>query len=106
MPEFKDYDSAVAEIEERWYEFRFGGEDFKANLNIDGGLMLSWLDRSSQVDKAQALPELLRHVLGDGDYDRLIKTRQQWNKYEALMLDIFQELGGLGNEDSPSTPGS
>lgn len=104
--DFRDYDEAVAELEDKWFEFRFGGEDFKANLNIDGGLMLRWLERSTdRVNGAAALPELLRHVMAD-DYDRLLATKQPWPKYEALMLDVFEHLGGSGNAESPDSESS
>ena len=104
--EFRDYDEAVAELEEKWFEFRFGGEDFKANLNIDGGLMLRWMEQSAnREDRAGAIPAMLRHVLGN-DYERLLKTKQPWSKYESLMLDIFTALGGSGNVESPDSESS
>lgn len=93
MPEFKDYDEAVGEYEGESYKFRFGGEDFEVDLNIDGAVMLEWMRNSSST---ASMEKVLKHVLGD-DYPRLIATGAKWPKYQALISDIFTHIGGLGN---------
>ena len=90
---FKDYDQAIAEVEGRWQEFRFGGEDFKVDLNVDGAVILRWMEESNSVS---SIAQLLKTLMDD-DYQRLLATRQKWPKYEALLKDLFTVLGGPGN---------
>lgn len=97
---FKDYDEAVAESEDRWFEFKFGDEHFKVNLNVDGAVILRWMEDSSSV---ASIVTLLKQLLGDDDYKRLLGTAQPWVKYEALMGDVFRKLGGPGNPQLPTS---
>lgn len=91
---FKDYDQAINEVEDKWYEFRFGGEDFKVNLNVDGALVLRWMENSSNM---AAIVSLTKELMGEDDYKRLLGTGQSWPKYEMLLTDFFTMIGGPGN---------
>lgn len=93
--QLKDFDDAQGEVEERWTEFQFGGERFKVNLNVDGGAILRWMAEGSKIE---AVPKLLQTFITDkSDYERLLKTRQPWSKYDALVTWLAEELGGQGN---------
>ena len=92
--DFKDYDAAEDEVEDAWWQFRFGGEDFKVNLNVDGAAILRWMRNSRNPG---AIAVLLQEIMGD-DYDRLLATKQPWKKYEMLLIDVFDVVGaGRGN---------
>lgn len=97
MSDFRDYDEAVAEVDGNWFEFKFGGKDFRANMNVDGALVLRWM---SDANSIRSIPPLLIGVLGEDQYKELLATGQPWHKYEALITDIFAKLGGRGNEST------
>lgn len=93
--QFKDYDAAVAEVEEHVQEFKFGGEHFEVDMNVDGALILRWMENSKDVS---SIVRLLKELMGDDNYERLLATGQKWPKYELLLKDLFSILGGSGNE--------
>jgi hypothetical protein len=93
--QFKDYDAAAAEVEDRWQEFKFGGEHFKVNVNVDGSIILNWMENAQAVS---SMVTLLKAIMGEDEYKRLLATRQPWAKYEMLLTDLFSLLGGPGNQ--------
>lgn len=93
-----DFDAAVGEVEEAWWVFKFHGQEFKANLNVDGAVILKWMRNARSME---AIPILLEAVLGEDEYKRLLGTGAPWKKYEALVLQIMERLGGSGNVPLP-----
>ncbi len=92
--QFKDFDDAVAEVEERRTSFQFAGEMYEVDLNVDGGSILRWMEHA---DKIEAIPQLLRTFLGDEDYERITDAGVEWSRYEALVSWLASELGDSGN---------
>jgi hypothetical protein len=96
----KDYDQAVEEVDDKYYEFLFGGEKFSVRLNLNGGMVLSWMEGATSN---RSMVDLLKMIFGDEDYKRLKDTRRPWSQYAMLINDIFEQLGGPGNpQPSPS----
>ena len=91
---FKDFDDAVDEVEDRWAEFRFEGEDFKVNLNVEAGPLLRWMESANKVE---GIPQLLKTFLDEDDYERLLSTGAKWPKMESLVTWLAEELGDSGN---------
>ena len=94
---FKDFDAAVAEVEERTAEFPIGGETFEVNLNIAAGPVLEWMRNS---EKTEAVPKLLIMFLGEDDYNRLVANPNvDWKRMRALVTWFAEEMAaGLGND--------
>lgn len=104
--DFKDFDKAVSEIEDRWTDFQFAGEMYHINLNVDGGEILKWMEEGSKI---QAIPKLLQTFLGDKDYERIVNASRvpgepkkeaggiEWSRYESLVEWLAEELGNSGN---------
>lgn len=91
---FKDFDQGRAEVEDRWVDVRFGGEDFKVNLNVDGGSILRWMRFGSKVE---GVPKLLEIFFPDkADFERLLDVSAPWEMYEKLGLWLTEELSGTG----------
>lgn len=104
--DFKDFDAAKAEVEDRWTKFQFAGEMYEVNLNVDGGEILTWMEEGSKI---QAIPKLLQTFLGMDDYKRIVNSSRvpgepkkdaggvEWSRYEALVEWLAEELAGSGN---------
>ena len=92
-----DFDQAVAEVDEQFFAFKYGGEDFRATLSPDAGDILKWMEHGSRVE---AVPQLLRCFLSEEDYQRMISLKgNKWPKMEALVNKLATELGGQSDAE-------
>jgi hypothetical protein len=91
---YKNFDDAIAEKEERTTKFTLAGEDFEVNLNVKAGPLLRWMESASRVE---GIPKLLQLFLDEEDYQRLLDTDADWDRLEALVVWLAQELGDSGN---------
>jgi hypothetical protein len=87
--DFKDFDAAVAEVEDRYAKFQYGGETFEADLNVSAGALLTWMESGGS---AESIPGLLRVFFDQDEYDRLVAIDEPWSKMEQVMLWLVGEL--------------
>lgn len=88
--DFKDFDAAVDEVEDRYKKFQYGGETFEANLNVAAGDLLRWMEHGGSTE---SIPALLKVFFTEDDYDRLLDVDAPWSKMEDLMIWLVAELG-------------
>lgn len=92
--DFKDFDAAIGEVEDRYEKFQYGGETFEVNLNVSAGPLLRWMEVGGG---AQSVPALLQVFFSEEDYDRLLAIEAPWAEMELLMLWLVEELGTAKN---------
>lgn len=97
MAEFYDFDAAVGEIEPRLFSFKYEGEEYTVDLNVDAGKLLLFLEAS---DSVRALPQLLRLFLSDEQYASITKSGARWQKMELLVGKFTEALGQGSDGDS------
>ncbi len=97
---FKDFDATVREVKETPVGFRVGGEDFVANMNLNAGDTLEWMEHGEDLSST---PRLLRMVLHK-DYERLIKTLKASPELDTdyllelvTFLSEYLQMGQSGN---------
>ena len=96
MSSYKDFSRARGEVENTFAEFDIGGENFKVNMNVHAGRMLKWME---MADDRQAVPGLLKTLLGDSEYDRLCRADIEWSELLELVNWLSGELGGSGDPE-------
>lgn len=97
---FKDFDAAVREVRKVPVEFTVSNERFVANMNLNAGDTLEWMEHGAELSST---PRLLQMVLKD-DYDRLKKTMQDSPELDTdFLLELVTflgehlQMGGSGN---------
>ena len=89
--EVYDFDAAVGEIEDRPFTFKFEDDEYEINLNVDAGKMLLWME---SADTIRAIPALLRVFLDDAQFKQIMESGAKFQKMEALVSKLAEELGG------------
>lgn len=81
------------EVDQHVWRFKVGGEVYEANLNLEGVYMLRWVTAGIQ-GRLQMIPDLLKAVLGDEQYMRLMSSGIPWVKMDAVSQRIIEKVQG------------
>ncbi len=87
---YKDFDAVEREITETPIGFTVAGEQFTANMNLNAGDTLVWMRSASDLS---ATPLLIEMVLGEKEYERLIKTLRGSELDANFLLELVEFLG-------------
>ena len=93
-PDFKDFDLAQYEEDEVIFQFRYQGEMFTAQTNVDAKEMFKLLRTGAS---GEALPQLADAMLGEEQVERMLSLGGGWLKMQAVIEWLSGELGGSGN---------
>ncbi len=89
--EVYDFDAAVGEVEAKPFTFKYEGDEYTIDLAVEAGPMLVWME---SADTIRAIPALLRIFLDDAQFKQIMESGAKFQKMEALVSKLAEELGG------------
>lgn len=87
---FKDFDAVEREVADKPVGFTAAGEEFTADMNLNAGDTLVWMRNATDLSST---PLLIEMVLGEKEYERLIKVLKDSDLNADFLLELVQFLG-------------
>jgi hypothetical protein len=87
---YKDFDAVEREVNETPIGFKVESEEFVANMNLNAGDTLVWMRKAGDLS---ATPMLIEMVLGEKEYERLIKALRASKLDAGFLLELVEYLG-------------
>jgi hypothetical protein len=90
---FKDFDLAQEEAEEKAIKVKLGGEEYTFPHALPARTVLAqmrWMDETGSIP-TQVIPEWLASIIGQEVLDEMLENGATWNQLEELLTWLLEK---------------